>query len=126
MNRERERLPSERESRTHQFTIGDCKGYITAGLYEDGRVGEIFVKVDKQGSTVSGFADAWAISVSWLLQLGVPLEDVCKKYKASRFEPSGVTNNKNIRFATSIIDYMVRWLEGRFVDTQMFSEEQHP
>jgi ribonucleoside-diphosphate reductase alpha chain len=126
MNRERERLPSERESITHQFKIGDCKGYITAGLYEDGRAGEIFVKVDKQGSTVSGFADAWAISVSWLLQLGVPLEDICKKYKTSRFEPAGLTSNQNIRFATSIIDYMVRWLEGRFVDPQMFSEEKNP
>jgi ribonucleoside-diphosphate reductase alpha chain len=75
---------------------------------------------------VSGFADAWAISVSWLLQLGVPLEDICKKYKTSRFEPAGLTSNQNIRFATSIIDYMVRWLEGRFVDPQMFSEEKNP
>lgn len=124
MSTDREKLPNERASITHRFTVDKCKGYITAGLYEDGRVGEVFVKIDKQGSAVSGFADAWAVSVSLLLQLGVPLEDICRKYRGMRFEPAGVTDNPNIRFVSSPIDYMVRWLEGRFVDTELFKDTE--
>lgn len=112
----RNRLPSERSSITHKFKIGEHKGYLSVGFYPDGGVGEIFVKMDQQGSQVSGFADAWSIAVSLLLQTGTPLEDICKKFKATRFEPAGLTGNPNIRCAQSPIDYIVRYLEGRFVN----------
>ena len=116
----RERLPDVRESVTHRFQIrpqdmDPVKGYVTVGLYEDGRVGEIFVKIDKQGTQVSGFCDAWAISVSMLLQLGYPLDAVCRKFRLIQFEPSGMTDNPEIRFARSPVDYISRWLEMRFL-----------
>lgn len=110
----RRRLPNEREGITHRFTIGDLKGYVTAGLYDDGSLGEIFVKLDRQGSAVSGLVDSWAISVSMLLQLGVPLEVITNKFKAMRFEPEGMTSNPEIRIAQSPVDYIVRWMEMRF------------
>jgi len=110
----RYRMPVEREGSTHKFNVGDMKGYLTVGLYEDGRVGELFVKMDKQGSQVSGFVDAWAIAVSMLLQTGVPLEAITHKFRGMHFEPSGMTENADIRFAQSPIDYVVRWLDMRF------------
>lgn len=114
---ERHKMPVERSGPTHKFRIGgdDGKGYVTANTWDDGVVGEIFVKMDKQGSVVSGFVDAWAISVSMLLQVGVPLETIIAKFKGHRFEPSGYTENPDIRIATSPIDYIVRWLELRFL-----------
>ena len=120
----REKLPNERKGFTHRFLIGgEHKGYITVGLYEDGRVGEIFVKMDRQGSQVSGFVDAWSIAVSMLLQTGTPLQEICNKFRSTRFEPSGFTDNKNIHIAQSPIDYIVRWLELRFVDAEMAEDE---
>jgi len=117
---ERHRLPNERQAITHRFVIKTesepVKGYITVGLYDDGDVGEIFVKINKQGSEVSGFADAWAIAVSMLLQTGFPLEQIIAKFKGSRFEPSGYTETEGIRITTSVIDYVCRYLEERFVN----------
>jgi ribonucleoside-diphosphate reductase alpha chain len=120
MNYNRIRLPDERAALTHRFVIGGEKGYLTVGFFGDGRPGEIFVKMNRQGSMVSGFVDAWAISVSMLLQTGTSLEIICNKFKGSRFEPEGLTENPNIRIATSIIDYIARWLEGTYVDPDMF------
>lgn len=119
----RKKLPIEREAITHRFVVGEHKGYLTVGFYEDGTPGEIFVKMDQQGSQVSGFADAWAISVSMNLQMGMPLEEICSKFRSFRFEPSGMTENKNIRIALSPIDYIARWLYGRFVDPSVWADE---
>ena len=111
----RERLPDERRSITHKFQVGGQEGYITVGLYEDGRPGEIFIKMAKEGSTVSGLMDTVALLTSVALQYGVPLEDLTRKLRNTRFEPYGPTNNPNIPWATSVIDYIFRWLELRFV-----------
>jgi ribonucleoside-diphosphate reductase alpha chain len=121
----REKLPNEREGFTHRFVLGgEHKGYVTVGLYPDGRVGEIFAKMNDQGTTVSGFIDAWAISVSMLLQLGMPLAEICAKFKSMRFEPSGFSDNPDINFAHSPIDYIAQWLEGRFVDTDLWGQRR--
>jgi len=117
----RYRLPRERSGWTHHFTIlameGEqpvsVDGYITVNTYEDGKPGEIFVKMERQGSQSSGFIDAWAISVSMLLQLGVPLETVLRKFEHMRFEPSGRIKNSS-ELALSPIDYVCKWLRGRF------------
>lgn len=114
----RYRLASERDSLTHKFTIGEDKGYLTIGLYADGQPGEIFVRMDKQGSQVSGFIDSWAIAVSMLLQVGVPLADVISKFKGVNFDPSGLTKNPEIPFAKSPVDYVSRYLENRFLGNQ--------
>ncbi|GBD14850.1 Vitamin B12-dependent ribonucleoside-diphosphate reductase [bacterium HR25] len=111
----RERLPDERRSITHKFQVGGQEGYITVGLYEDGRPGEIFIKMAKEGSTVSGLMDTVALLTSVALQYGVPLEDLTRKLRNTRFEPYGPTNNPSIPWATSVIDYIFRWLELRFV-----------
>jgi ribonucleoside-diphosphate reductase alpha chain len=118
---ERERLPNERQGVTHRFTIGspDRKGYLTVGLYEDGRPGEIFIKMDRQGTAVSGFIDAWAIAVSMLLQTGTPMQAIIDKFKGLSFEPEGMTGNPEIPIAKSPIDYIVRWLEKRYGDEAM-------
>jgi len=110
----RERLPDERRSITHKFQVGDQEGYITVGLYEDGRPGEIFIKMAKEGSTVSGLMDAVALLTSVALQYGVPIEDLARKLKNTRFEPYGPTNNPRIPWATSVLDYIFRWLEMKF------------
>ncbi|MCH7578453.1 MAG: hypothetical protein IH822_11825, partial [Chloroflexi bacterium] len=110
----RERLPDERRSITHKFRVGDQEGYITVGLYDDGRPGEIFVKIAKEGSTVSGLMDTAALLTSVTLQYGVPIEDLARKLKNTRFEPYGRTNNPHIPWATSIVDYVFRWLERKF------------
>jgi len=110
----REHLPDERKSITHKFRVGDQEGYITVGLYEDGRPGEIFVKIAKEGSTVSGLMDAVALLTSVTLQYGVPLVDLSLKLKNTRFEPYGRTNNPHIPWATSVVDYVFRWLERKF------------
>jgi ribonucleoside-diphosphate reductase alpha chain len=117
----RKRLPDERPSLTHKFSIraqdGTAKGYVTVGLYDDGSPGELFVKMDKQGSLISGFVDAFAIGMSMLLQEGVSLEALCAKYRGMAFEPSGRTDNPNIPFARSPIDYIARYLAHKFLGT---------
>ena len=110
----RERLPDTRSSLTHKFCINGHEGYITAGLYEDGRLGEVFIKMAKQGSTVSGFADTVATLTSLCLQYGVPVSKLAEKLSHTRFEPSGWTKNQQIREATSIVDYIFRWLDMNF------------
>src|ERR1035437_8345014 len=110
----RHRLPSERASVTHKFSLNGHEGYITVGLYPTGQPGEIFIRMAKEGSTVSGMMDAFATSISIALQHGVPLTLLCHKFAHTRFEPSGWTGNPQIRMATSIMDYIFRWLDLRF------------
>jgi ribonucleoside-diphosphate reductase alpha chain len=111
----RRRLPDERQSVTHKFTIGGHEGYITVGLYEDGQPGEIFVVMAKEGSVVSGLVDCFATSISMALQYGVPLKVLVDKFTYTRFEPSGITQHPQIRFAKSITDYIFRWLAWKFL-----------
>jgi ribonucleoside-diphosphate reductase alpha chain len=114
----RHRLPDERNSFTHKFDIGGHEGYITVGLYEDGTPGELFLTMAKEGSTISGFADAFAQAISYALQYGVPLEDLVEKFSHVRFEPAGMTRNPDIRFAKSIVDYIFRWLAAKFLSRE--------
>jgi ribonucleoside-diphosphate reductase alpha chain len=111
----RRKLPAERNSITHKFSVGGHEGYITVGMYEDRRPGEIFIKMAKEGSTLSGIMDAFALSVSISLQYGVPLRALVDKFVNSRFEPSGYTGNPDIRYAKSIVDYIGRWVGGKFI-----------
>jgi ribonucleoside-diphosphate reductase alpha chain len=110
----REVLPDERQSITHKFRVGDQEGYLTAGLYPDGRPGELFVKINKEGSMVSGLMDAVAKLASIALQFGVPLKDLAPKMRNTRFEPYGPTGNPEIPWATSVVDYVFHWLERKF------------
>ena len=112
---QREKLPVERASITHKFSVGGHEGYITVGMYEDGRPGEIFIKMSKEGSTLSGVMDGLALTLSIGLQYGVPLKVLVDKLLNTRFEPSGITANPNIRFVSSVLDYIARWLGGRFI-----------
>jgi ribonucleoside-diphosphate reductase alpha chain len=118
---QRKRLPDERMSITHKFQVGEQEGYITVGLYEDGRPGEVFLRVSKQGSTVNGLMESLGQLTSIALQYGVPLEGLTAKMKNNRFEPSGMTSNRDIPHATSLVDYVFRWLEKRFVNPDMFT-----
>ncbi|HXA28205.1 MAG TPA: vitamin B12-dependent ribonucleotide reductase, partial [Candidatus Angelobacter sp.] len=111
----RKRLPEERQAITHKFAIQGHEGYITVGLYEDGTPGEIFLKMAKEGSTVSGLMDSFATVVSMSLQYGVPLTALVDKFAHSRFEPSGFTGNPEIPIAKSVMDYIFRWLASRFL-----------
>ncbi len=111
----RRRLPDERRSLTHHFSIGGQEGYVTVGLYEDGLPGELFIRMAKEGSTVSGLMDSFATAVSLALQYGVPLKILCDKFSHTRFEPSGWSGNPKIGFAKSLMDYLFRWLELRFL-----------
>ncbi|HKY22100.1 MAG TPA: vitamin B12-dependent ribonucleotide reductase [Vicinamibacterales bacterium] len=111
----RRRLPDERQSITHKFDIAGHEGYITAGLFEDGTPGELFLVMAKEGSTISGFADAFAQAISYALQFGVPLQVLVDKFSHARFEPSGMTKNPDIRFAKSIVDYIFRWMATKFL-----------
>lgn len=104
------KLPKSRSGKTISFRIGDCKGYLTTGEYEDGRLGEIFLKVAKQGSSLSGVMDGFAIAVSHGLQYGVPLASYCKAFMGTRFDPAGITDEPDIRMASSIMDYVFRKL----------------
>jgi ribonucleoside-diphosphate reductase alpha chain len=106
----RQKLPRSRTSRTFEFRVADCKGFVNVGEYEDGRPGEIFMKVSKQGSTLAGIMDAFAISISYGLQYGVPLRAYVETFTNMRFEPAGMTDDPDIRFATSILDYIFRRL----------------
>jgi ribonucleoside-diphosphate reductase alpha chain len=114
----RHRLKEERMSVTHKFNIAGHEGYITVGLYPNGEPGELFIKMAKEGSTVSGLMDSFALAVSLALQHGVPLRMLCEKFAHTRFEPSGWSNNPDIGFAKSIMDYIFRWLELRFLSGQ--------
>ncbi|MGO9124401.1 MAG: vitamin B12-dependent ribonucleotide reductase, partial [Terriglobales bacterium] len=114
----RHRLPEERASITHKFKVGDHEGYITVGLFPDGSVGELFITMAKEGSTVSGLMDSFACAVSIALQHGVPLKLLCEKFAHTRFEPSGWSGNGEIGFAKSIMDYIFRWLQLRFLTGQ--------
>jgi ribonucleoside-diphosphate reductase alpha chain len=112
---QRRKLPAERKSLTHKFSLAGHEGYITVGMYDDGTPGEIFIKMAKEGSTLSGFMDGFALSVSIGLQYGVPLKALVDKLINTRFEPSGITPNPEIRFASSVLDYIARWLGGKFI-----------
>jgi ribonucleoside-diphosphate reductase alpha chain len=114
---QREKMPAERASVTHKFSVGGHEGYITVGLYEDNRPGEVFIKMSKEGSTLSGVMDGLALTISIGLQYGVPLKVFVDKLLNTRFEPSGITANANIRFVSSVLDYIARWLGGRFIST---------
>jgi ribonucleoside-diphosphate reductase alpha chain len=118
----RRKLPAERQALTHRFEIGGHEGYITVGLYEDGTPGEIFVKMAKEGSTVSGLTDSFAIAVSFALQYGVPLDFLVNKFAHMRFEPQGFTRNPEIPIAKSIVDYIFRWLGSRFLSEEKQAE----
>jgi len=112
---QREKMPVERASVTHKFSVGGHEGYITVGMYDDGRPGEVFIKMSKEGSTLSGVMDGLALTLSIGLQYGVPLKVFVDKLVNTRFEPSGITANPNIRFVSSVLDYIARWLGGRFI-----------
>jgi ribonucleoside-diphosphate reductase alpha chain len=111
----RRKLPDERRSITHKFSIGGHEGYITVGMYDDGAPGEIFITMAKEGSTISGLMDAFATAVSFNLQYGVPIKFLVDKFAHVRFEPSGWTGNQQIPYAKSIMDYIFRWLGAKFL-----------
>src|SRR5262249_60043111 len=114
---ERKRMPQERESITHKFSIAGHEGYITAGKYDDGSVGEIFLTdIGKEGSTMRGLLNAFATAISLGLQYGVPLETFVRKFSYMRFEPEGITGNPEIPFAKSMPDYIMHWLASRFIE----------
>ena len=119
----RHRMPRERSSITHKFSLGGHEGYITAGMYEDGTVGEIFLTdIGKEGSTLRGMMNAFATAISIALQYGVPLETLVRKFSYMRFEPEGMTSNPEIPFAKSMPDYIMRWLASRFLDVDLQEE----
>jgi ribonucleoside-diphosphate reductase alpha chain len=115
---QRRKLPDERHAITHKFDVAGHEGYITVGLFDDGTPGEIFLVMAKEGSTISGFADAFAQAVSYCLQYGVPLQTLVDKFSHSRFEPSGMTKNPEVRFAKSIVDYIFRWMATKFLSPE--------
>ena len=114
----RQKLPRTRTSKTFSFRVADCHGYVTVGEYEDGRPGEMWLNVAKQGSTLAGIMDAFAISVSHGLQYGVPLEAYVEMYTNMRFEPAGMTDDPDIRFATSLVDYIFRRLAVEYLSKE--------
>jgi ribonucleoside-diphosphate reductase alpha chain len=119
----RRRMPRERQSITHKFSIGGHEGYITAGMYDDGTVGEIFLTdIGKEGSTLRGMMNSYATAISIALQYGVPLETLVRKFSYMRFEPEGMTSNPEIPFAKSMPDYIMRWLASRFLDVDLQEE----
>jgi len=124
----RRRLPDERRSLTHHFSVGGQEGYVTVGLYEDGLPGELFIRMAKEGSTVSGLMDSFATAVSLALQYGVPLKVLCDKFSHTRFEPSGWSGNPKIGYAKSLMDYLFRWIELRFLKGEQGTlfEPQNP
>ena len=112
---ERHRLPPTRDAVVHRFSVGETEGYVIVGLYPDGRPGEVFLIISKEGSTLSGVMDSFAILLSLALQSGIPLEVLVRKFRHTRFEPAGFTGSKEIPMASSIIDYVFRWLQLRFL-----------
>ena len=111
----RKKMPRTRQARTHDFRISGHHGYITVGLYDDGTPGELWLEFAQEGSTLSGMMDAFAKSISTALQYGVPLESLVRKFKHMAFDPAGMTDNKDIPVAKSIIDYVFRWLGEEFL-----------
>src|SRR6516164_2965201 len=111
----RHRLPDERPAITHHFAVGGHEGYLTVGLYPNGQPGEIFIRMAKEGSTIAGLMECFGTVVSVSLQHGVPLRVLCDKLSHTRFEPSGWTGNEKIGYAKSIMDYIFRWIEARFI-----------
>jgi len=109
-------LPTTRESVTHKFSVANHEGYLTIGLHPDGRPGEIFLKMAKEGSTMSGMCQSFCRAFSLALQYGLPVEDAVARFKGMRFEPMGHTNNPEIPMAHSIVDYIARYLEINFTD----------
>jgi ribonucleoside-diphosphate reductase alpha chain len=118
----REKLPRNRTSKTFEFRVADCKGFVTIGEYEDGRPGEIFLRVSKQGSTLAGIMDAFSISVSYGLQYGVPLRHYIEAFTNTRFEPAGITDDADLRIATSILDYIFRRLAVNYLSYEERAE----
>jgi len=123
-NQRRVRLPDVRKSITHRFVIGGHKGYITAGMYDSGKPGEIFIRIAKEGSTLSGLLDNFATSISLALQYGTPLNVLVEKFKGAHFEPSGWTSHPEIKYAKSITDYIFRWLWVNFGHLEMEEAEK--
>jgi ribonucleoside-diphosphate reductase alpha chain len=111
----RRRLPDTRASITHKFNIGGHEGYLTVGLYEDGMPGELFITMAKEGSTIGGLMDSLGTAVSVALQYGVPVESLVNKFTHQRFEPAGMTTNRDIPFAKSLVDYIFRWMGMEFI-----------
>jgi ribonucleoside-diphosphate reductase alpha chain len=125
----RRRLPDERQAITHKFSVGGHEGYLTIGLFEDGQPGEIFITMSKEGSTLSGLMDCFATMVSLSLQYGVPIKVLVNKFSHVRFEPSGITNNKDVRFAKSVVDYIFRYMALKFLpaeEAQQFRVTEAP
>ena len=110
----RERLAETRKSITHKFRVGQLEGYLTVGLFDDGRPGEVFIKIAKHGSTVSGLVDTIAVLTSLALQYGVPVESLARKFEFTKFDPSGMTQHSDIPEAQSLVDYIFRWLGLEF------------
>jgi ribonucleoside-diphosphate reductase alpha chain len=111
----RKKLPDECVSIRHKFTIGGHEGYLHVGLFEDGTPGELFISMSKEGSTVAGMMDAFGIVTSMALQYGVPLAALVDKFSHTKFEPSGITSSPDVRIASSVVDYILRWMESRFI-----------
>jgi len=114
----RRKLPDERHSITHKFSIGGHEGYLTVGMFEDGSPGELFITMAKEGSTISGLMDSFATAISYSLQYGVPLKFFVDKFSHVRFEPSGWTGNPTVPYAKSIMDYIFRWLGAKFLGAE--------
>ena len=121
---QRERLPATRPAITHKFEIAEHDGYIIVGLFEDGRPGEVFLKIGKEGSTLGGLLDCVGILTSVALQHGVPLQTLVDKFSFVRFEPAGWTTNPEVRNAHSIVDYVFRWLGTQFLASPPSAEEK--
>jgi ribonucleoside-diphosphate reductase alpha chain len=120
----RKRLPDERQSVTHKFSVGGHEGYMTVGMYEDNKTpGELFILMAKEGSTISGLMDSFATAISLALQYGVPLKTLVDKFQHVRFEPSGWTNNQDIRYAKSVTDYIFRWMGAKFISSEYLASE---
>jgi len=119
----RRKLPDERASITHKFSIGGHEGYLTVGLYEEGMPGELFIRMAKEGSTISGLMDSFATAISHGLQYGVPLKFFVDKFSHVRFEPSGWTGNPQVPYAKSIMDYIFRWLGAKFLGPEYAAGE---
>jgi ribonucleoside-diphosphate reductase alpha chain len=118
----RERLPDERESLTHKFSVAGHEGYVTVGKYPDGRPGEVYITMSKEGSTLSGVMNSLATVTSIALQYGVPLDTIVKKMIGTRFEPSGYTENKEIPRATSLVDYIYKWINKKFNSSETITQ----
>ena len=118
----RQKLPKSRRGRTFEFRVADCKGFVTIGEYDDGRPGEVFLTVSKQGSTLAGIMDAFAKSISYGLQYGVPMRAFVEAFTNMRFEPAGMTDDPDIRFATSIMDYLFRRLAIEYLSVEERAE----